>query len=208
IDLMLVSVGALCDEDLLAELKRAEAAGGGRLILVAGALPGWDTLQTASLADLESVTLYSSKPPQAWRGTLVEKQFRLDGLGAPFTLFDGSAREAARLYPKNANIAATAALAGIGFERTRVVLIADPAIRQNIHQLEVKGAFGQFSMEIAANPSSDNPKTSLIAAMSIMRALKQEASVRRASRSGRPRGLARSGRISVAVQEAAGGRLV
>lgn len=208
IDLMLVSVGALCDEDLLAELKRAEAAGGGRLILVAGALPGWDTLQTASLADLESVTLYSSKPPQAWRGTLAEKQFRLDGLDAPLTLFDGSAREAARLYPKNANIAATAALAGIGFERTRVVLIADPAIRQNIHQLEVKGAFGQFSMEIAANPSSDNPKTSLIAAMSIMRALKQEASVRRASRSGRPRGLARSGRISVAVQEAAGGRLV
>jgi aspartate dehydrogenase len=207
IDLVLISVGALCDEDLLAELRRAEAAGGGRLILVAGALPGWDTLQTASLADLESVTLYSSKPPQAWRGTLAEKECRLDGLGAPVTLFDGSAREAARLYPKNANIAATAALAGVGFEKTRVVLIADPAIRQNIHQLEVRGAFGQFSMEIAANPSPDNPKTSLIAAMSILRVLKQEASARRAPPSRKPRRPVDPGRISVAVQEAAGGRL-
>lgn len=206
IDLVLISVGALCDEDLLAELRRVEAMGGGRLILVAGALPGWDTLQTAALADLESVTLYSSKPPEAWRGTSAEKEFRLDGLVAPVTLFDGSAREAARLYPKNANIAATAALAGIGFERTRIVLIADPAVRQNIHQLEVRGAFGQFSMEIAANPSPDNPKTSLIAAMSVLRVLRQEAFTRRTGQGGRGRRLAVPGRISVAAREAASGR--
>jgi aspartate dehydrogenase len=207
IDLVLVSVGALCDEDLLTELRRAETAGGGRLLLVAGALPGWDTLQTAALADLESVTLYSSKPPAAWCGTLAEKEVRLDRLDAPVTLFDGTAREAAKLYPKNANIAATAALAGIGFERTRVVLIADPSVRQNIHQLEVRGAFGQFSMEIAANPSPDNPKTSLITAMSLLRVLKQEASFRRTSRSRGGRFFAGPGRISVTAHDAAGGRL-
>lgn len=207
IDLVLISVGALCDEDLLAGLRRAEAAGGGRLILVAGALPGWDTLQTAALTALESVTLYSSKPPAAWRGTLAEKEICLDGLDAPVTLFDGSAGEAAKRYPRNANIAATAALAGIGFERTRVVLIADPSVRQNIHQLEVRGAFGQFSMEIAANPSPDNPKTSLIAAMSLLRVLKQEVSVRRTRRSRSDRTLADPDRISVTALAAAGGRL-
>lgn len=206
IDLVVISAGALCDEDLLTELRRAEAAGGARLILVAGALPGWDTLQTAALADLRSVTLYSSKPPDAWRDTPAEKEFQLNSLGAPVTIFDGSARDAARLYPKNANIAATAALAGIGFERTRVVLIADPAIRQNIHQLEVHGAFGQFSVEIAANPSPDNPKTSLIAAMSVVRVLKQEASTRRPRPNKGARRLSLSGRIPKAAQNAVGGR--
>lgn len=183
IDLVPASVGALADEELLITLRRAEIAGGARLILSGGALPGWDMLQTAALTNLERVILHSSKPPEAWRGTLAEEKVRLEDLRLPVTFFDGSAREAARLYPKNANIAATAALAGIGFEKTRVVLTADPTSRCNVHRLVAHGAFGQFSMEISANPSPDNPKTSLIAAMSILRVLEQEVSLRRKRRS-------------------------
>ena len=79
-------------------------------------------------------------------------------------------------FPKNANVAATAALAGVGFEQTRVMLVADPAVTQNVHRLEAAGAFGAMTLEIHANPSPDNPKTSHMAALSIMRVLENEAS--------------------------------
>ncbi len=178
-DLVLVSTGSLCDENLLVELRRAEAMGKSRLILVAGALPGLDTLRTAALAGLDSVVLRSSKPPAAWRGTLAEEKHDLAGLQSATVIFEGSARDAALLYPKNANIAATAALAGIGFEKTHVVLTADPGLSQNVHRLDASGAFGQFSVEIKASPSPDNPKTSLIVGLSVLKILEQEASSRR-----------------------------
>jgi aspartate dehydrogenase len=90
-------------------------------------------------------------------------------------IFSGNAREAALAFPKNANVAATAALAGLGFEKTQITLVADPGVTQNVHHLEAEGAFGKLILEINANPSPDNPKTSHMAALSIMRVLENEA---------------------------------
>jgi aspartate dehydrogenase len=177
-DLVLVSAGSVCNEHLLAELRQAEIFGKSRLIFVAGALPGFDTLSAAALAGLQSVVLRSSKPPWAWKGTPAEDEQYLSIIKAPTIIFEGSAREAARLFPRNANIAATAALAGIGFEKTHVILVADPSLSQNVHHLEAIGAFGQMVMEIRAYPSPNNPKTSLIAALSIIRVLEQEAAIK------------------------------
>ena len=144
--------------------------------LVAGALPGVDALASAKLAGLSSVTLTSSKPPRAWKGTPAETTHDLDAITARTVIFSGNARDAALTFPKNANVAATAALAGVGFEQTRVMLVADPAVTQNVHRLEAAGAFGAMTLEIHANPSPDNPKTSHMAALSIMRVLENEAS--------------------------------
>ena len=80
------------------------------------------------------------------------------------------------MFPKNANIAATTALAGIGFEETEVELVADPAVTQNVHRIRAEGVFGSMETEIKANPSPDNPKTSHMAALSIMRVLENAAS--------------------------------
>ncbi len=178
IDLILVSIGSLCDENLLADLRRAELIGNSRLIFVAGALPGVDTLSIAALSGLQDVVLRSSKPPKAWRGTVAEANYDFENMQSRTVIFEGTAREAARLFPKNANIAATAALAGIGFERTRVILIADPHLSRNVHRLEARGAFGEMWMEVKANPSPDNPKTSLIAGLSVVKILEQEAAIR------------------------------
>jgi aspartate dehydrogenase len=176
LDFVIVSTGSLADETLWNDVQAAAANSKGRVKLVAGALPGVDALSAAKLAGLTKVTLRSSKPPKAWKGTPAEETHNLDTITARTVIFAGNARQAALAFPKNANVAATAALAGIGFERTMIELVADPDVTQNRHHLEAEGAFGAMSLEMNANPSPDNPKTSHIAALSIMRLLENEAS--------------------------------
>jgi aspartate dehydrogenase len=175
IDLVVVSTGSLADQTLWDELSSAALASKAQLKLPAGALPGVDALAAGKLAGIDRVELKSSKPPKAWTGTPAEQTHKLSAILEPTVIFSGTAREAALAFPKNANVAATAALAGIGFERTRVSLIADPNVTQNVHRLEADGAFGSLRLEIKANPSPDNPKTSHMAALSIMRVLEHEA---------------------------------
>jgi aspartate dehydrogenase len=175
IDLVVVSTGSLADADLWRDLKAAAERSTAQLKLPAGALPGVDALSAGKLAGLTAVTLKSSKPPKAWSGTQAEKSHDLAAIKTPTVIFSGNAREAALAFPKNANVAATAALAGLGFEQTTITLVADPGVTQNVHHLEAEGAFGRLILEINANPSPDNPKTSHMAALSIMRVLENEA---------------------------------
>ncbi|MEE9152150.1 MAG: aspartate dehydrogenase domain-containing protein, partial [Thermoplasmata archaeon] len=102
-----------------------------------------------------------------------EKGIDLKNLSSPKTLFEGSAREAVKLFPKNVNVAATVSLAGIGFERTKVKIIADPQTNRNHHRIEVKGEFGTMVTEVNNIPFEKNPKTSRIAAQSAIAALKK-----------------------------------
>lgn len=175
LDFIIVSTGSLADEALWNAVKAAADTSTGRVKLVAGALPGVDALASGKLAGLSKVTLRSSKPPRAWKGTPAEQTHNLDAITAPTVIFSGNARQAALTFPKNANVAATAALAGLGFEATTVQLVADPGVTQNVHHLEAEGAFGRLNLRIEANPSPDNPKTSHMAALSIMRLLQNEA---------------------------------
>jgi aspartate dehydrogenase len=91
-------------------------------------------------------------------------------------VFEGNARDAALQFPKNANVAATIALAGIGFEKTEVRIIADPALTQNVHVLEATGNFGTFTMTIAGRPLPSNPKSSSLTAMSLLRCIENRQS--------------------------------
>ncbi|WP_233491579.1 aspartate dehydrogenase domain-containing protein [Wohlfahrtiimonas sp. G9077] len=85
------------------------------------------------------------------------------------TFYRGTAREAATLFPANTNVAATLALAGIGMDQTTVELTADPSIGRNQHCVTARGAFGQLTVMIEGEPLDDNPKTSQLAAMSVVR---------------------------------------
>lgn len=171
IDLMVISVGALADDGIRTNLERAARENSTKLIIPTGALAGLDALSAARIDGLDSVRLKTRKPPQSWSGAPGVKDIDLSRISEQTDIFVGSARNAALSFPKNANVAAAVALAGIGFDRTEVVLIADPGVTRNVHLLEASGAFGQLTAEIQAEPSPDNPKTSHLAALSIIRQL-------------------------------------
>jgi aspartate dehydrogenase len=140
-------------------------------MLPAGAIAGLDGLAALRRGGLSSVRYIATKPPQAWRGTPAEEVIDLDSLRTSTVVFQGSAAEAARLYPRNANLAATVALAGIGFEETVVELVADPTTDENAGRIEAEGALGRLQLELRGAPMSDNPKTSAITAYSILEAI-------------------------------------
>jgi aspartate dehydrogenase len=171
VDLLVISVGALADRALLARLEAAAAEGNSRILLPAGAIGGIDAIAAMRLAGLTSVRYRSRKPPAAWRGSPAERTCDLGALTGRTVLYTGSAGEAALLYPQNANVAAAIALAGLGFDATEVELVADPAAPGNVHEIEVEGAAGRFTIQLEGKPSRSNPKTSALAAMSVARAL-------------------------------------
>lgn len=170
-DFFVTSVGALTDGALLKRLTDAARVHLGKLLIPAGAIGGVDALAAARCGGLSRVHYSSRKAPSAWRGTPAEQMIDLDGLQEATEFWRGDAGDAARLFPQNANVAATIALAGLGFERTEVSLSADPAAPGNIHVIEAEGAFGRMRVEMQGKPLPSNPKTSTLAALSVLRAI-------------------------------------
>lgn len=175
IDLIAVSIGGLVLGDTLERARAAAAASGARLHLVPGAVAGIDALAAGHYGQLKRVTYRSRKPPHAWAGAPGTPTFDPDELDEPLVLFKGTARESALAYPKNANVTATVALAGLGLDETAVELVADPTVERNIHIIEVEGSFGRFSIEMQGMPSRHNPKTSALTVLSVIRALENRA---------------------------------
>lgn len=175
-DLVVVSVGALADRALYEKLAAAADKGKAKMLVVAGAIGGVDALAAARQGGLARVRYTSRKSPKAWKGTPAEKIADLGKLTAEKVLYTGRADEAARSYPQNANVCATVALAGAGWDKTEVTLIADPAADGNIHQIEAEGTFGRMTVEMRGKPLPDNPKTSSLAALSVLRAIRNRAS--------------------------------
>ncbi|ABG33118.1 aspartate dehydrogenase [Roseobacter denitrificans] len=171
IDLVTVSLGALADQHVEQSLRQAALTGGAQLHLASGAIGALDCLQAARVGGLSAVRYTGRKPPAGWRGSAAQERVDLDMLTTAAAHFEGTARQAARQYPKNANVAAAVAIAGLGFERTRVTLIADPDVTANIHEIEASGAFGRFSFRIEGTALPDNPRSSALAAMSVISAI-------------------------------------
>ncbi|MDQ9021234.1 aspartate dehydrogenase [Acinetobacter sichuanensis] len=169
-NLGLISVGTLADTVFFEKLQQVAEKSGAHIHLLAGAIAGIDGIAAAKEGGLEKVTYKGCKSPNSWRGSYAEQLVDLDQVTEATVFYRGTAREAAINFPANANVAATIALAGIGLDETMVELTVDPNISQNKHTIIAEGRFGQMSIEMVGVPLESNPKTSTLAALSVIRA--------------------------------------
>ena len=169
--LIVLSCGALLQNEELIELARQK---GGRIIVPTGALLGLDAVLAAAEGLIESVTMTTRKPPSGLAGApfLVERGLDMAAIKEPTLVFEGSAREAARGFPANVNVAVALSLAGIGPDRTRIAIWADPTLRRNTHLIEVESDAARFSMKIEGVPSA-NPRTGKMTAQSVIALLRK-----------------------------------
>lgn len=169
---VVVSVGGLLDNFDLVDLARTN---GGRILVPTGALVGLDAVNAAAVGTIRSVKMVMRKPIDGLRGApfIVQNNIDIDNLREPLKLFEGSARDAANGFPANVNVAVALSLAGIGPDRTQVQVWADPTVTRNVHRIEVEADSARFSMGIE-NVPSENPKTGMITALSVIALLRKQ----------------------------------
>jgi aspartate dehydrogenase len=159
----------LQDWDLVARAKEK----GARILVPTGALIGLDAVRAAAEGTIHSIKMITRKPPAGLEGApyLLERGISVTGLKSPLKVFDGTAREGARGFPTNVNVAAALSLAGIGPDRTHLEIWADPTVTRNTHSITVEADTTRFSMTIESVPS-DNPRTGRLVAPSVIAALR------------------------------------
>ncbi|HEX9745039.1 MAG TPA: aspartate dehydrogenase domain-containing protein [bacterium] len=168
---VIASMGGLGDIDNLVELARRN---GGRLLLPSGAIAGLDALKAVPKESIKSVTMKSTKPAGNLADTeyIKSKGLDLNLINEPVKVFDGMARDAAIAFPKSANVAATLALATVGLDNMRVEIWADPFSDRNRHWLQVESGHGRIIANVSNVPFEINPRTSKLAAYSILAAIR------------------------------------
>ena len=171
--LMVMSVGALVDSELACEISRVAREKGVKVYIPSGAIAGLDGVKSSAVGKVESVTLTTRKPLEGLKDTQYFKEKICGKIEKPTLLYEGPAAEACKLFPANVNVAATLGLAGVGAEKTMVRIIVDPSISRNIHEVEVRGEFGELKVHVENVPFVDNPKTSYLAALSAIATLKK-----------------------------------
>jgi aspartate dehydrogenase len=173
VGVVVLSAGALIDDTLREAAQGAARRTGALLFVPSGGIGGLDALKTACLAGVDEASIQVAKPPAAWKGIpyVESRGFKLEGLEGPLTLFEGTAREGVPHFPQNVNIAAILSLAGIGPDRTRLKVVADPGLELNTHTIRVSGRSGRFTLVLENVPAPENPKTSWLACYSALAAL-------------------------------------
>jgi len=154
-DLIVMSVGALYDDEFFSHLKMVAQKNNAKIRIPSGALCGIDGVLAGYYAGIDEVVLETTKNPKNL------------GLSAkkPTVVFEGFAKEAVKQFPKNINVSAILSIAGIGFEKTKVRIIADPNVQRNSHRVIVSGSFGRLESVVENVPNPRNPRSSYMASL-------------------------------------------
>jgi aspartate dehydrogenase len=162
-DMVIMSIGSLFDDTLRKKLETLARKHECKIYLPSGAVCGIDGVLAASVEKLDSVTLVTTKSP-ASLGMKVEDRTMV---------FKGSARDAVKKFPKNINVAACLSLAGVGFDETKVEIVADPVETRISHKILAHGRFGRLRAEVENMPNPNNPQSSYMASLSAIAILRR-----------------------------------
>ncbi|MDP5255011.1 MULTISPECIES: aspartate dehydrogenase [unclassified Vibrio] len=176
IDLVVSSIGLFTNDDIFDRFVASAAKSGAQILLSSGALPAIDWMSAAALAQVKHVSISQTKPTHSWRGTAAEQLIDLDAITESSCFFEGTAREAANIFPKSSNITAMLALATAGLDRTTVSLFADPINALMKTEIDFKSNAGSVQVGWQGIPSNINPSTSADVPLAIVKALKNRAS--------------------------------
>lgn len=170
--LMPLSVAALLENMDLVDKARET---GGQIVVPTGAIIGLDTVRAMAVGEIHSVVLETRKPPNGLAGAphLVNNNISIENLTEAKLVFKGNAREAAKGFPANVNVAAALSLAGIGPDRTEVEVWADPAVDRNMQTVTIVSDSGDATMKMRNIPSVENPRTGRIVAQSVVATLRR-----------------------------------
>ncbi|MEE8332812.1 MAG: aspartate dehydrogenase [Alphaproteobacteria bacterium] len=169
--LVTVSAAGILANPAVVDLARDN---GGRIILATGALLGLDAVRAAAEGEIHEVRMITRKPPNALVGAphLVDNDISVEGLSEPLKVFDGSARDGAAGFPANVNVAAALGLAGIGPDRTKLEIWADPGLDRNTHIIRIEADSARMELSIANVQSEEKPGTGKITALSVIACLR------------------------------------
>lgn len=159
--LVVLSVGALLDEDLLRRLLEVSRKHGNELVVPSGAIAGLDAVKALRIVGIEELELVTTKHPRSLGVKVEEKR----------VLFEGRASEAVKKFPFNVNVVAALSLAA--GKEARVKIVADPSIDKNVHEIFVKSKASTLHIRVENVPSPDNPKTSYLAALSVIETIRE-----------------------------------
>ncbi len=171
--LVLLSVSCLLNYP---EIDKARYSLPGRLVIPSGSVAALDGVKAMNIAGIETSVIRTTKPPKSLEEAPFVKthDINVHGLSKPKLIFEGNVREGAKHFPANVNVAAALSFAGIGPEKTRMEVWADPRIIYNRHTIEVIGKTGHLTMEIENYPDPSKPRSSQLAAYSILAMLGEE----------------------------------
>ena len=172
--LVILSTGALAQDSFLNELIQTAREHGKKIYIASGAIGGLDLAQAALLAGDLQVTMTTAKPPRALEGAPgLEGKALAEPSGEKRVIFRGPAREAIQKFPQNVNVVASLSFATTGLDQVAIAIASDPSLTRNRHTVSLEGRFGKATVEVEANPSPDNPRSSLLAAYSVLALLKK-----------------------------------
>lgn len=172
-DIMIMSMGAFSDPTFYETIIQLLTHSDNNVFLPSGAIGGVDIIR--SVKDyIDEITIVTTKSNKSLKGApyFYNKGIDIDTIKEKKVIFDGDAINAIKEFPSNINISALVSLAGIGFDKTRVIIVVDPKIINNQHEIQVKWKFGSFQIKVDNIPSPDNPKTSYLAILSAIECLR------------------------------------
>lgn len=172
-DIMIMSIGVFSDYNFYKDILHFLTSKSNNVFLPSGAIGGIDIIRSVK-NHIESITLVTTKNNRSLKGApfFLNNNVNIDEIIKKQIIFDGDASKAIKQFPSNVNVAALISLAGIGFKRTNVKVVVDPDISNNIHEIQVKWKFGEFTIKISNKPSLENPKTSYLAILSATECLR------------------------------------